>query len=78
VWDLCFLDGQRLAIARANPRLEHWNLADASLRSFELAERGQCLQVFHNATDDSLLVNLQLGYAAQRLFKVPLTPGQPL
>ncbi len=78
VWDLCFLDGQRLAIARANPRLELWNLADDSLRSFELAERGQCLQVFHNATDDSLLVNLQLGYAAQRLFKVPLTPGQPL
>ncbi|WP_132688862.1 peptide ABC transporter ATP-binding protein [Pseudomonas aeruginosa] len=78
VWDLCFLDGQRLAIARASPRLELWNLADDSLRSFELAERGQCLQVFHNATDDSLLVNLQLGYAAQRLFKVPLTPGQPL
>ncbi|HDQ4340543.1 TPA: transglutaminase-like cysteine peptidase [Pseudomonas aeruginosa] len=78
VWDLCFLDGQRLAIARANPRLELWNLADDSLRSFELAERGQCLQVFHNATEDSLLVNLQLGYAAQRLFKVPLTPGQPL
>lgn len=78
MWDLCFLDGQRLAIARANPRLELWNLADDSLRSFELAERGQCLQVFHNATDDSLLVNLQLGYAAQRLFKVPLTPGQPL
>lgn len=78
VWDLCFLDGQRLAIARASPRLELWNLADDSLRSFELAERGQCLQVFHNATDDSLLVNLQLGYATQRLFKVPLTPGQPL
>lgn len=78
VWDLCFLDGQRLAIARASPRLELWNLADDSLRSFELAEQGQCLQVFHNATDDSLLVNLQLGYAAQRLFKVPLTPGQPL
>ena len=77
VWDLCSrrtTPGHR----PRQPRLELWNLADDSLRSFELAERGQCLQVFHNATDDSLLVNLQLGYAAQRLFKVPLTPGQPL
>lgn len=57
VWDLLFLDRRHLVAAHNNSTIEFWDVETGKARMIWLPTPGECVQLFHNTANKTLLVN---------------------
>ena len=58
IWDIVFINKQEIAIARNNATIEIWDIGTEKIKEFMLPDIGECVELFFNSTNNSLLVNL--------------------
>jgi len=57
IWDLVFLDHQRIAAARNQSTVEIWDIKTDEVVEIRLPKEGDCVQLFLNTSNQTLLVN---------------------
>jgi hypothetical protein len=58
IWDIVFINQQEIAIARNNATIEIWDIETEEIKEIKLPDIGDCVELFFNSTNNSLLVNL--------------------
>tara|TARA_R110002050_G_scaffold1314_1_gene9628 strand:- start:136 stop:1704 length:1569 start_codon:yes stop_codon:yes gene_type:complete len=58
IWDILFINKQEIAVARNNAIIEIWNIETGIVKEIRLPNTGDCVELFLNSTNNSLLVNL--------------------
>lgn len=58
IWDIIFINKQEIAIARNNATIEIWDIGTEKVKEVVLPDIGDCVELFLNSTNNSLLVNL--------------------
>lgn len=58
IWDIVFIGKNEIALARNNATVEIWNIDTGIVREIKLFDTGDCVELFFNSTNNSLLVNL--------------------
>ncbi len=59
IWDMVFINKKDLVVARNNATVEIWNIETETLvKEIILSDIGDCVELFFNSTNNSLLVNL--------------------
>lgn len=56
-WDILFLDDYRIAVARNQSTIEIWDTQTLEVKEIRLPDAGDCVQLFLNAANQTLLVN---------------------
>lgn len=58
LWDIVFITKNEIALARNNATVEIWNIDTGTVREIKLFDIGDCVELFFNSNNNSLLVNL--------------------
>lgn len=58
IWDIVFINKQEIALARNNAVIEIWDIETEKIKEIRLPDIGDCVEIFLNSTNNSLLVNL--------------------
>ena len=58
IWDIVFISKNEFALARNNATVEIWKIDTGTVREIKLFDTGDCVELFFNSTNNSLLVNL--------------------
>ncbi|TXK46795.1 hypothetical protein FVR03_10220 [Pontibacter qinzhouensis] len=58
IWDIVFISKNEIALARNNATVEIWNIDTGTVREIKLFNNGDCVELFFNSSNNSLLVNL--------------------
>ena len=58
IWDLVFINKNEIALARNNATVEIWNIDTGTVKEIKLFDTGDCVELFFNSSDNSILVNL--------------------
>ena len=57
IWDILFVDDHRIAAARNQSTIEIWDTQTFEVKEIKLPEAGDCVQLFLNTANQTLLVN---------------------
>lgn len=58
IWDLLFINETTIAVALNNATVEIWNIVDEKCKEIKLDDIGECVELFLNTSNNSLLVNV--------------------
>jgi len=58
IWDMVFIGNNALALARNDATVEIWDIETETVKEIKLPRNGDCVEIFFNDSNNSLLVNL--------------------
>lgn len=58
IWDVVFITKNEIALARNNATVEIWNIDTGTVKEINFFDTGDCVELFFNTSNNSLLVNL--------------------